>query len=47
MRVAEGHGHDTLEEVGFLSVKAFLVPVEAQEMVYKEDLVEEAHPQEL
>ena len=35
------------EEAGFSPVKAFSVPVEALELVYEEEFVEEAHPQEL
>ena len=37
------------EEADFSPVKVFLVPVEALEMVYKEEefVVGEAHPQEL
>ena len=34
-------------EAGFSPVKVFSVPVEALEMVYGEEFVEEAHPQEL
>ena len=38
-----------LEEVGFSLVKAFLVPVEALEVVYEEEefVVDEAHSQEV
>ena len=35
------------KEAGFSPVKAFSVPVEALEMVYEEEFVGEAHPQEL
>ena len=43
-----GQGTGALEEAGFSPVKAFLVPVEALEMVYEEEfVVDEAHPQEL
>jgi len=35
-----GQGTAVPEVVGFLLVKAFLVPVEALEMAYGEDLVE-------
>ena len=42
-----GQGAGAPEEVGFSPVKAFSVPVEALEMVYREEFVDEAHPQEL
>ena len=41
-----GQGAVVPEVVGFLLVKAFSVPVEALEMVYGEDLVDLALPQE-
>ena len=42
-----GQGAGAPEEAGFLLVKAFSVPVEALEMVYEEEFVGKAHPQEL
>jgi len=41
-----GQGTAVLEVAGFSPVKAFSVPVEALEMAYGEDLVEQALPQE-
>jgi len=35
-----GQGAAVLEVVGFLPVKAFSVPVESLEMVYREDLID-------